>query len=375
MKCSLSSRASWLTRLRCFEPRRQVVMFRVGPATEPHTGGELYNVELYQALNEAGYCTRVLPWTRRTLTDNLICIPTTLGSLALGNRVTIISPLFSPSKLILYFALCRMLPRCRLVTIVFHLESDEGAASRSRLRLLERMTLLLSHEIVVISPVTAQRVTSLGVVGRQFALIPPGIDLTLGTPTLRRPGVTRLLTVGKLTRRKAIDQLLLALRDLPETFELDLAGTVGEPDYEPYLRQFVRDGGLETRVRFHGFVTPTQLGDLRASADIYVSASVWEGFGMAVAEAIAAGLPVVAVDSGPTRDLVQDEGVGLVVRPGDTAALTAAILTVAGDPTYRQEAAARAPAVRQKYSWEAMRRSFVTLIDDLWNKPSPTEAT
>jgi len=354
---------------------RPRALFMFVPPRTPHTGGEAYNIQMLQALRQAGYGVWALPepgnglaGARHTLFRNVMRLPAVVQAVLSGKRVVVVTHLAAPSSIVIHFALCRALPRCRIVTMVHHLESDEPGSTqrRARLRLFERAVLMLSDKIIVNSPATAQRVAVLGVVGRPVAVVPPGFDVADAGRSWRSPGVRRLLTVGKLTPRKANDQLLLALRLLPDSFVLDLAGVANEPDYAHYLHTLVENHGLMMRVSFHGYTTPRMLADLRASADIYVSASMWEGFGMAVAEAMAVGLPVVAVDNEPVRALVTGEGSGIIVPPGDPTTLAAAIQRVADEAAYRELATTRAPAVRHKYSWHAMRRSFASCIEGLW---------
>ncbi len=359
-------------------PRPRALFMFVPPRT-PHTGGEAYNRQMLQALRQAGYGVWALPepgkglaGVRHTLFRNVMRLPAVVQAVLSGKRVVVVTHLASPSNIVLHFALCRALPRCRIVTMVHHLESDEPGPTRrrARLRLFERAVLMLSDKIIVNSPATARHIAVLGVVGRPVAVVPPGFDVADVSDagrSWRSPDVRRLLTVGKLTPRKANDQLLLALSLLPDSFVLDLAGVANEPDYARYLHTLVENHGLMTRVSFHGYMTPRMLADLRASADVYVSASVWEGFGMAVAEAMAVGLPVVAVDNEPVRALVTGEGSGIIVPPGDPTALAAAIQRVVSDPTYRERAEARAATVRTTYSWGTMRRSFTASVVGLWD--------
>ena len=82
--------------------------------------------------------------------------------------------------------------------------------------------------------------------------------------------------------------------------------------------------GLDGNVRFHGLRTRAQVAARMAEADLFVLPSRVETFGMTLAEALAAGLPVVASDVGIAGEVV-DEGTGVLVPPGDAAALAAGI--------------------------------------------------
>jgi glycosyltransferase involved in cell wall biosynthesis len=102
------------------------------------------------------------------------------------------------------------------------------------------------------------------------------------------------------------------------------------------------------------------VGDLDAAtletgydaADLFVLATLHETYGMAVAEALAHGLPVVSTTTGAIPDLVSD-GAGLLVPPGDTGALTFALSQVLGDASLRARLAEGARRVRDRLpTWE-----------------------
>ena len=88
--------------------------------------------------------------------------------------------------------------------------------------------------------------------------------------------------------------------------------------------------GLQDRVRFVG--ARANGADYLAAADLVVMCSLWEGFGLVVAEALHLARPVVATDVGPVSSMVRDGETGRLVPPGDPAALRAAIEAVLADP-------------------------------------------
>jgi glycosyltransferase involved in cell wall biosynthesis len=96
-------------------------------------------------------------------------------------------------------------------------------------------------------------------------------------------------------------------------------------------------------VRLLGERTPQELQALMLRSDLFVLASAFEGYGMALAEAIAQGLPAVATRTGAAADLV-GEHAGVLVEPGDGTALTSALRMVLQDPARREACAAAARA-------------------------------
>src|SRR5207344_1674057 len=113
-----------------------------------------------------------------------------------------------------------------------------------------------------------------------------------------------------------------------------------------------RRAGLETRVSFAGERGRAALDVLYDAADVFVLSTWYEGYGMAVAEALARGLPVVSTATGAIGDLVGADA-GLLVPAGDVAALTDALSSIVGDAGLRARLAAGARGVRQRLpSWD-----------------------
>ena len=183
----------------------------------------------------------------------------------------------------------------------------------------------------------------------------PRLAGSLGTcadiPTSPRPcegegqgeGVVRLLLVGHWTPRKGILDALSAVARLRPGVTLDL---VGEQDrdraYAARVRAMLNDPALTGRVRVHGRVTAEELVGLYWAADALVLPSTHEGYGMVLAEALAAGLPIVSTRVGAVPEVVRDGCEAELVPPGDVAALARAIDRLASDPRERRRRAQHA---------------------------------
>ena len=144
-----------------------------------------------------------------------------------------------------------------------------------------------------------------------------------------------MLSLASLTQRKAHDVLIDALAPL-ESLSWQ-ARFVGSKDFDPVwassLEGRVRQLGLSQRIYFTGAVNDTQ--PEYQQADVFVLPSRFEGYGMVFAEALAAGLPVIAARSGAVSDVVP-ETAGLLVAADDTAALTEALQQVLTNAALRQ---------------------------------------
>jgi glycosyltransferase involved in cell wall biosynthesis len=123
-----------------------------------------------------------------------------------------------------------------------------------------------------------------------------------------------LVTVGRLVARKGIDQLIRLLREMDANVLLSI---IGEGPLREELESLATSLGVAQRVRFEGFVTEARKQELLRAADLYVSTSQHEGFGLVFLEAMAAGLPVVCYDFGGQTDFLEDGATGALVPLND----------------------------------------------------------
>ncbi|MCG3134499.1 MAG: D-inositol-3-phosphate glycosyltransferase [Planctomycetes bacterium] len=204
----------------------------------------------------------------------------------------------------------------------------------------------------------------LGVDPARIAVTPYGVEERFRAPqdaaavagVRARHGLPEryLACVGTIQPRKNVDVVLDAMellasrgRDVPP---LALAGRVGWMSDEVVAR--ARRSPL---VRWLGSVPDADLPPLLAGAHVFVSPSSYEGFGLAVAEAMAAGAPVIG-GSGSSLDEVVGTA-GLLVPPRDAAALADAVDRLLGDDALRARLAREGREKARSYTWEATARA------------------
>jgi glycosyltransferase involved in cell wall biosynthesis len=227
------------------------------------------------------------------------------------------------------------------------------------LTLYERATVARADEILVLSeysrrlvvgdhPHAAAKVHRVSG-GVDTAAFSPGNQVEarerLGIPATRR----LLLTVRRLESRMGIEELLRALFRLSGTIDL---AVVGEGTLAPTLRRVAEELGLADRVHFAGLVSEPELVDWYRAADLFVLPTVaYEGFGLATAEALACGTPVVGTPVGATPELLMPLDPRLVARAPDDEALASAITTVLGFAGPELRARCRRYTCEQ-FSWD-----------------------
>jgi glycosyltransferase involved in cell wall biosynthesis len=258
----------------------------------------------------------------------------------------------------------------RLVALVHHplaletgLSEDESAA----LRASERAALVHACHVVVTSPSTARLlIEDYAVPPERLSIVRPGTDRTLPRP--RAGGaVVELLAVGSVSPRKGYDILVAALAtmsDLP--WRLTVAGD-RERSLETVeaLDAKIARAKLCERIRFTGAISPEKLAQHYAAADLFVLASRFEGYGMAFAEAIAHGLPVVGTNAGAIPETVPASA-GVLVPPDDVAALAAILRRLIESAAERERLAAGARAAATAFpSWQDSAALFGRMLEQV----------
>jgi len=144
-----------------------------------------------------------------------------------------------------------------------------------------------------------------------------------------------VLFVGYLLPVKGAAELLEALATLDRR---DIAlHIVGDGPEREEIQKLANGLGLADRVFVHGYIQTPDLPRYYAFADAVVFPSLWEVYGLVMAEAAAAGLPIIASRyAGGTADIVRDGVNGLVVDPGDEEELAGAMSMLASDPDLRR---------------------------------------
>jgi glycosyltransferase involved in cell wall biosynthesis len=333
------------------------------------TGGYAYDQRMIAELGDLGWQIDLIdlgegfPWpgeaTRAAAQAQLLAIPAgrivVVDGLALGVLPEVASQL------------ARRNPLLALVHHPLALEWGLSAEQTTALRASERVALAAVQAVVVTSPSTARLVAAdYAVPAERITVARPGSDpapLAQGS----RDGVVRLLSVGAVVPRKGFDVLIAALATLTDLpWQLTIAGDrTRDPTAAAQLDADIARYALGNRVAAPGAVSPQRLAALYAEADVFVLASHFEGYGMAYAEAVAHGLPIIGTHAGAIPDTVPPDA-GLLVAPGDAAALAEALRRIIGDDglRYRLVGAARSAAA-QLPAWKHSAEIFAQVLETL----------
>jgi phosphatidylinositol alpha-1,6-mannosyltransferase len=206
------------------------------------------------------------------------------------------------------------------------------------------------------------KVVPLGTDPAQFR---PGLDTREVRDRYRLNSGRWALTVARLESYKGIDTALRAVaRVRKDGITLQYA-VVGAGKQREAFRKLARSLKIADAVRFLGAVPDDDLPALYNAADVYLGVSRHterthvEGFGVALAEASACGLPVIAGRSGGLAEAVQDGETGLVVDPDDADSVVSALARVLGDELFaRRLGQAGRKAVETYYNWDRVIRDL-----------------
>ena len=264
----------------------------------------------------------------------------------------------------------REAPRLGIVALVHHpLAAETGLdpAAAATLEISEARALAAARAVVVTSHATAAHLADAGVTADRITVVEPGTDaapLSRGSTIDQEPSEVTLLCVATLTPRKGHALLLSALASIPQRdWRLTCAGSLDrDPATVARVRAQIRGLGLEDRVSLLGDLDQSALAAQYDRADLFVLATLYEGYGMAVAEALARGLPVISTATGAIQDLVGDAGI--IVSPGDLQAFTAALSSVIGDPLLGATMRANARRRRGRLpTWDAAAAAMARTLE------------
>jgi glycosyltransferase involved in cell wall biosynthesis len=267
-------------------------------------------------------------------------------------------------------------PGRKLVALVHHplaLETGLSAGQSAALRESECAALACARHVIATSPSTAQLlVADYAVASDRLSIVRPGTDRVAARP--RVPGaVVDLLAVGSVVPRKGYDVLVAALAKIPAfAWRLTIAGDrERSAETAQRLDAEIARLGLAGRITFTGAVAPQRLLQLYAAADLFVLPSRFEGYGMAYAEAIAHGVPVVGTRAGAIPDTVP-AGAGVLVPPDDIDALVAVLRALIESPRERERLAAGARAAATTFpSWQESAGLFARVLEQVGPHPNP----
>lgn len=224
--------------------------------------------------------------------------------------------------------------------------------------------------VVTMSSVSRDRLIALGMPASKVHVVPYGVDVSPDPPPARQPsGATRCLAVGRLVAKKDPLTLLKAVRRAGERGAHLVVDVIGDGPLGAEAREFAAKHRLP--VVFHGAQPNAVVQQAMRDAEIFLQHSRTdpdtgdeEGLPVAVLEAMASGLPVVATHHAGIPEAVDNGTTGLLVAEGDLEGMTDALVRLAGDIDRRTAMGlAGWRCARERFTWEQERDDLRQLLD------------
>jgi glycosyltransferase involved in cell wall biosynthesis len=239
-----------------------------------------------------------------------------------------------------------------------HLTAAQKLYHRLRIMPLEVRAIRCSRHCIAPSRFTADSVAA-HFNTRPPRVIPHGIDTDTFRPAIRRDGrarsvddPVRLLFVGKPSRRKGVDLIRTTMERLGRGFTLDMIGGIPEL-------------AMPENVRAHRPMPSDSLISYLQQVDVLLFPSRLEGFGYAVAEAMACALPVVALRRSAIAELIDDGVNGLLCNREDPDCLADAVRTLCNNPGLRERIASSArKTIESRFSNDRFAQRYDALIQE-----------
>jgi glycosyltransferase involved in cell wall biosynthesis len=208
----------------------------------------------------------------------------------------------------------------------------------------------LSH-IITVSQTACQHIAkNFGIPEDKLRVVYNGIDTDIFSPSLKVDRLEKLLVViSRDTAVKGLRYMLEALAILRQKHNLELVVVAKETDNSA-TQELITDLGIRDYVKFIGEIDTTELVNQYRSASIVAIPSIYEGFGLPAAEAMACGTPVVSTTAGALPEIVGDAGI--LVPPADAKALAEAISGLVASPTKRKHLSEKGrQRIMQMFNW------------------------
>ena len=345
------------------------ILFVVTKLDPPETGGERYNLEIFNYLTAKGY--EIALHVEKDIPELLRRAPGAWFAylklfFSLPEPTLIFTSHGLQTRLFLPLLLVKLFTGHKIVSIAHLLfRYRSNLLFKSIDQRIDRLYFSTADAVIANSVFTRNQLIDMGVHPENISVIYPGVGLPVkGRDLIITDERVKLLSVGYLSERKGYHILLKALAGLKNYYLLRVAGSFDiRPDYSRELFDLKETLGLSERVEFLGHVNHGRLLEIYEESDIFILASEFEGSGIAFFEPASYQLAIVTTTGGAVPEFFKDRETALLVPPGDINALRGAIRKLIDDPGLRRrvgENASRMPILKR--TWEDTARDVESVV-------------
>ncbi|MEJ2267537.1 MAG: glycosyltransferase [Nanoarchaeota archaeon] len=147
----------------------------------------------------------------------------------------------------------------------------------------------------------------------------------------------KILHVGRLSYEKNVDVLIFSIKKIIKQYPNIVFDIIGEGPAEDYLKKIAKKLKLQNNINFLGYIPRENLPRIYNSHDIFITASTMETQGLVILEAMASGLPIVAVNKYAIPNLVHHNENGFLAKPGDSNEISKFVIQLIKNKKLRKE--------------------------------------
>ena len=250
--------------------------------------------------------------------------------------------------------------------------ADQTLPSRFYIRLGIKITSKLASKVVVCSKDSADHALRIGIPLEKLAVIHNGTNIDFFIPTANSDTVRKkfapggiILSVASLRKVKGLHHLIDAMSKVHKIFPDVKLVIIGEGPYRTVLSELASELNLQNNVLFLGQIDNQDLPPYYCAANVVVIPSLDEGFGVVALEAMSSGKPIIATAVGGLKEIV-DTKTGMIVPPGDSNALSNAILVVLREPKMARLMGIKGRRyVGKYYNWTSTAKKISSLYSEI----------
>lgn len=239
---------------------------------------------------------------------------------------------------------------------------------------LDSFLIKYASKIIAVSDEIASEMSALGIPSNKLVVIDNGVQLNRFSGDKRNDALRQsfgidegcriIATVASLTEEKGHSHLIQAAHSVISSFPKTRFLFIGDGPKRHQLEKKVSELGLEQKIIFAG--SRQDVPQILSMTDLFVLPSLKEGLPMALLEALAASLPVVATNVGAIPKVIEDGHSGVLVQPGDAKELAKAIMDLLANPQKANRLAKNAHRkVKQQFSSERMAEKYIDVYQDV----------
>jgi glycosyltransferase involved in cell wall biosynthesis len=203
---------------------------------------------------------------------------------------------------------------------------------------------------------------------QKIGVIYNGIDTNNFKPSPEVKPVNKfILTTGasRITTRKGIDYLIQAIKQLSLQYPQLLLRAMGEGDAKESLKKLARDLKIEKNVEFIGRIPREKTAPFYQEASLFILPSLNEGMSNAMLEALSSGLPLLATDTGGTKEILEDGENGFIIKMKNASDIAEKIKKLMDDSELREKMAEISRKKALEMSWEKIAKEYLNLYKNI----------